>query len=281
MSYQTVIRNAGGVLVTNQAVSIKISLLQGSATGTAMYIETQHPTTNANGLASLQIGGGTVVSGTFASIDWANGPYFIKTETDPAGGSNYSVVGTSQLLSVAYALQSNNSDSTKAVKATAGNSIVNAINATTSTINPSNLGTGTPSSSNYLRGDGSWATPTASSGGLGYVITQLFLSWSSYSLNYYQSLYGGGIYIDTSYSKVDIRSAIMPVSGSIDNLYVECSAYSNFSTPHNFIITLCKNGLPTNLSVSIISPTVINTSAIFTDKIHSIAFNAGDKFSFP
>jgi len=57
MSYQSVIRNANGALVANQAVGVKISLLQGSATGTAVYTETQNPTTNANGLASFQIGG--------------------------------------------------------------------------------------------------------------------------------------------------------------------------------------------------------------------------------
>jgi hypothetical protein len=109
MSYQSVIRNASGALVANQAVGVKISLLQGSATGTAVYVETQNPTTNANGLASFQIGGGTVVSGSFASINWAAGPYFVKTETDPTGGSNYSIAGTTQLLSVAYALYAANS----------------------------------------------------------------------------------------------------------------------------------------------------------------------------
>lgn len=104
MSYQTVIRNASNTLVINQTVGVKISLLQGSATGSSVYAETHTITTNANGLASLQIGGGTVVSGTFSSIDWANGPYFIKTETDPSGGTNYTLTGTSQLLSVPYAL---------------------------------------------------------------------------------------------------------------------------------------------------------------------------------
>ncbi len=55
-------------------------------------------------MASIEIGGGTVVSGSFANINWANGPYFVKMETDPTGGSNYSIAGTSQLLSVPYAL---------------------------------------------------------------------------------------------------------------------------------------------------------------------------------
>lgn len=109
MSYQAVIRNGNNNLVTSASVGTKISILQGSSTGTAVYVETQTETTNANGLLSLEIGTGTVVSGTFASINWANGPYFIKTETDPNGGTNYTIQGTNELMSVPYALFSANS----------------------------------------------------------------------------------------------------------------------------------------------------------------------------
>ena len=104
MSYQAVIRNSSNALVTNQSVGMRISILQSSASGSSVYVETQAPVTNTNGLASIEIGGGTAVSGNFANIHWANGPYFIKTETDPTGGTNYTIVGTSQLLSVPYAL---------------------------------------------------------------------------------------------------------------------------------------------------------------------------------
>jgi trimeric autotransporter adhesin len=104
MSYQVVIRNAANALVTNHAVGIQISILQGSPTGTSVYVETQNPTTNANGLATIEIGGGTPVTGIFAGIDWSAGPYYIKTETDPTGGTNYTIIGTSQILSVPYAL---------------------------------------------------------------------------------------------------------------------------------------------------------------------------------
>lgn len=107
-SYQAVVRNNADALVTNTAVGMQISILQGSSSGSAVYIETQTPSTNANGLVSLEIGTGSVVSGTFNTIDWGNGPYFIKTETDPAGGTNYTVSGTSEFLSVPYALYSLN-----------------------------------------------------------------------------------------------------------------------------------------------------------------------------
>jgi hypothetical protein len=111
MSYQAVIRDNSNALVTNQIVGMQIGILQGSANGTAVYAETQTPTTNTNGLASIEIGGGTLVSGSFSNINWANGPYFIKTETDPAGGTNYTITGTSQLLSVPYAMYAANSGS--------------------------------------------------------------------------------------------------------------------------------------------------------------------------
>jgi uncharacterized protein (TIGR02145 family) len=109
-SYQAVVRNANNELVANKQVGMKISLLQTSESGTAVYVETHTPTSNANGLVSISIGGGTKdpSSAAFTSVDWANGPYFVKTETDPAGGTSYSLTTTSQLLSVPYALYAGN-----------------------------------------------------------------------------------------------------------------------------------------------------------------------------
>ena len=104
MSYQAVVRNSSDQLIANQSVGMQISILQSTATGTAIYVETHNTTSNANGLVSLEIGTGTVINGSFATINWANGPYFIKTETDPTGGTNYTITGTSQLMSVPYAL---------------------------------------------------------------------------------------------------------------------------------------------------------------------------------
>lgn len=108
MSYQAVIRNNSNALITSSPVGMQISILQGSASGTAVYVETQTLTTNTNGLASLEIGSGIPVSGTFANINWATGPYFIKTETDPTGGTAYTIAGTNELMSVPYALFSAN-----------------------------------------------------------------------------------------------------------------------------------------------------------------------------
>jgi len=108
MTYQAVIRDASSALVVNDVVRVKISVLQGSSSGSVVYAEVHLTSTNGNGLATFQIGGGAVVSGNLESVDWGNGPYFIKTETDPTGGTNYTIIGTSELLSVPYALYAAN-----------------------------------------------------------------------------------------------------------------------------------------------------------------------------
>lgn len=104
MSYQAVIRNNSGQLMTNQSVAVKVSILQGSPAGAAVYSERLTGNTNTNGLVSLEIGSGTVLTGTFSAINWSTGSYYLKTEIDPTGGTNYTIAGTSQLLSVPYAL---------------------------------------------------------------------------------------------------------------------------------------------------------------------------------
>ena len=106
MSYQAVIRNSSDALITNETVGMRVSILLGSQTGTEVYKEIYNPNpqTNINGLVTIQIGGGIPLTGVFANIDWTNGPYFIKTETDPTGGTNYTITGTSQLLSSPYSL---------------------------------------------------------------------------------------------------------------------------------------------------------------------------------
>jgi hypothetical protein len=112
MSYQAVIRDASDNLITDTQIGMQISILQGSASGTAVYVETKTPTTNANGLVNIEIGAGTVVSGDFTAIDWANGPYFIKTETAvEAPLTTYTITGTSQLLSVPFALHAKTAES--------------------------------------------------------------------------------------------------------------------------------------------------------------------------
>lgn len=120
MSYQAVVRNASNALVANAPVGVRISILQNTASGTEVYKEkfTPNPTTNANGLMTLEIGTGTPITGTFAAINWATGPYFVKTEIDPLGGTSYTVTATSQLASVPYALHALTASSVASVSGT-------------------------------------------------------------------------------------------------------------------------------------------------------------------
>jgi len=112
MSYQGIVRAANGDPVTSQTIGVQISILSGSATGTVVYAETHSESTNVNGLLTLSIGTGTIVSGTFSSIDWGANTYYIKSEVDPDGGTTYEITGTSQLLSVPYALYAADSGAT-------------------------------------------------------------------------------------------------------------------------------------------------------------------------
>jgi hypothetical protein len=104
VSGQMVIRNSNGTLIQNTNVGLRLSVRQGSENGIDVSVSSQVGPTNANGLLTYTIPATTIISGDFASIDWANGPYFLITEVDPQGGTNYTISGASQMLSVPYAL---------------------------------------------------------------------------------------------------------------------------------------------------------------------------------
>lgn len=107
MSYQALVRDSNNKLIPDSNIGMQISILQGTASGTAVFVERHFPSTNSNGLVTVEIGSGTVVSGDLTGIGWTNGPYFIKSEIDLKGGANYTITGTSQLLSVPFALHAN------------------------------------------------------------------------------------------------------------------------------------------------------------------------------
>lgn len=131
MSYQAIANNASGNPVVNGTVSVRITILDNSATGTEVYKETHSKTTNNKGLFNLNIGQGTPVTGTFASINWSTNNKFLKVEIDPAGGTNYTAVGTNQLMSVPYAFvagkvigQNNTNTNVVSYKSTAGDGTI-------------------------------------------------------------------------------------------------------------------------------------------------------------
>ncbi|HQN17032.1 MAG TPA: hypothetical protein PLB59_11375 [Bacteroidales bacterium] len=103
-NYQAVARDVAGNVLVNQNIGLRVSIHLGSATGAVSYSETFAPTTNEFGLFTLAIGTGTIVDGQFDTIAWGRNQYWMQVEMDAAGGTTYADMGTTQLLSVPYAL---------------------------------------------------------------------------------------------------------------------------------------------------------------------------------
>lgn len=121
MTYQAVIRDPNGTLLTNAPIGVQISITKNGFLPTVVYTETHAATTNVNGLLTLEIGGGTVVNGNFSTIDWGNGSYNLNTNMDLSGGTNYySTMGTAPLLSVPYALYAKNAGNSMMQGSTSG-----------------------------------------------------------------------------------------------------------------------------------------------------------------
>ena len=109
-NYQAVVRDSMGALITNRNVSLRVTLLRGSAPHSPeLFKETHQASTNASGLLTVKIGNGQSILGSMDSIDWSQGMVYLRTEIDPTGGNTFSVVNTAELLSVPYALYSLNS----------------------------------------------------------------------------------------------------------------------------------------------------------------------------
>ncbi|MBD3638747.1 MAG: hypothetical protein HUJ25_15445 [Crocinitomicaceae bacterium] len=102
--YQAIARDVSGGPLTNQSIGFEISIHQNSSGGTVVYSETHTVTSNSQGVVNLNIGGGTVTSGDFSLIDWGGAIYFLSVGMDETGGSSYTLMGSTQLLSVPYAL---------------------------------------------------------------------------------------------------------------------------------------------------------------------------------
>ena len=183
--YQAVVRDAGNLILNNQAVGMRMTVIQGKLPGTAVYQETFATTTNAYGLVNLEIGSGTVLSGTFATMDWSVGPYFIETAVDVTGGTSYVVMGTSQLMSVPYALHAK----------TAENVLNDAVNdADFDPVNEMNTGV-------VLNG-----TDLEVTDGNGTIVTDL---------SSLQDIYTGGTGIDITGNIVSVSPSLLHVSAYV------------------------------------------------------------------
>lgn len=123
INYQAIARDAAGNPIPNQAIGVRFRILQGERSDKEAYAETFAATTNQAGLFNLQIGRGTPLSGTFADIAWNNTPCFLEVAIDPAGGAAYRVVGTSEMLSVPYALNAENVRTERQALSVSGNQL--------------------------------------------------------------------------------------------------------------------------------------------------------------
>ena len=157
-TYQAVVRDANGKLITNAPIGVRMTILQGSSNGREVYSDEYRPNTNANGLFTIVIGEGT---NSINGIDWSKGPYFLKSEIDPDGGRNYTLNTVQQMLSVPYALHAQ----------TAGN-VSGGINYDSITNKPTNI--------SYFTNDAGYLTSYTETQVLSKRGDTLFLTGGSY-----------------------------------------------------------------------------------------------------
>lgn len=133
--YQSVVRDASGTYIPNQLVSFRLSVIQDSPQGIIVYSESHTLPTNDFGLANLDVGNGSVLNGNFSSINWGEHEHFLRIELDANGGSNYQLMGTSQLLSVPYALHAASADNVDDADADPANELNQSMTLAGSTLN--------------------------------------------------------------------------------------------------------------------------------------------------
>ena len=138
--YQAVARDASGNVLANQDVSFQVSILEGSADGTLVYRERYFPITNQFGLVSLDIGLGTAILGNFTDIEWGNNAYFLQIAMDLSGGTSFTVLGTSQILSVPYALFAKDVENVDDADADPANELITDVQLTETTLEITDAG---------------------------------------------------------------------------------------------------------------------------------------------
>ncbi len=117
-NYSAVARNAAGQPIASTTIGIQVSILKTSPLGASQYSENHFVNTDAFGLFNLVIGAGAVQSGSMATIDWSNDNYYLKVGMDAAGGTNFLTMGTTQLLSVPYAMYAKSAGSVNGITIT-------------------------------------------------------------------------------------------------------------------------------------------------------------------
>jgi len=144
-NYQGIARDGSGAPLINKNITLRIAILQGALPGIEVYKENHNVSTNRLGIFNIEVGHGTLQLGLFDQIDWGAGDHYIQTEMDPAGGTNFALLGEAQLLSVPYALYAGNGP---------GSSEIWKTNADGIHYTDGHIGIGTSNPSNVLTIDG-------------------------------------------------------------------------------------------------------------------------------
>ena len=245
ISYQGVARNSTGAILPSQNIGIKLDLHQGSSGGTVTFSETHNVTTNNFGLFTLSIGSSNTTG--FASINWANGPYFLEVSIDPAGGTSYTSIGTQQFMSVPYALYaetSGNASSNPTITINAPNSVTSAGGSYTINI---------PASATYTAGNGiditsGVITSTANITGAGSTTVTGTYPNLTISTPTVQSYSGGnGISISSAGVIDNTQPAVTPTITSGNNITVNPTSPSNSYTISAPTYSLSQSGNNINL----------------------------------
>ena len=255
--YQAVVRDGAGAILSSQTVGLRMTILQGSSTGAVVYQESFTPTSNAVGLVNLSIGQGSVISGTFSGIDWSAGPYFMESAMDASGGTSYTLMGTSQLLSVPYALHATNVENdsdgqTLTYNGTTGDLSISNGNSVTLPLSASgdDWGTQTASSDATLTGDGTSGAPLSVVGDL-TDDQNLNLTSNTLSIDNGNSVDLSGYLDNTDAQTLSFSSTSLSISGgnTVDLASLQDGVNDADADPANELnISMVLSGTTLNLS---------------------------------
>ena len=255
--YQAVVRDGAGAILSSQTVGLRMTILQGSSTGAVVYQESFTPTSNAVGLVNLSIGQGSVISGTFSGIDWSAGPYFMETALDASGGTSFTLMGTSQLLSVPYALHATNVENdsdgqTLTYNGTTGDLSISNGNSVTLPLSASgdDWGTQTASSDATLTGDGTSGAPLSVVGDL-TDDQNLNLTSNTLSIDNGNSVDLSGYLDNTDAQTLSFSSTSLSISGgnTVDLASLQDGVNDADADPANELnISMALSGTTLNLS---------------------------------
>jgi hypothetical protein len=254
-NYSAVARNAAGQPIATTTIGIQITILKTSPTGASQYSENHFVNTDAFGLFNLVIGAGAVQSGSMATIDWSNDNYYLKVGMDASGGTNFLTMGTTQLLSVPYALYAKSagtvSGGANETDPIFGSSVASGISAV-DTANWNNKQNQLIAGSNITI-NGNTINASASGGGSGITIASV-------------SSAGDTLYLSNGQTFVAVTNGSLPpgiVAGEMNywNGTAWVTVPPGLSLPGNQALTLSLcNGVPTWGPCPVVLPTVTTTA---------------------